>query len=449
MKFCIWSFVLLLLAVNLVAMLVYFAPDESLKPEAQALLQPNPAVALEKNGAVYLAGITAEQNPFESGRAYVAAVLTVAQEREAKKNVQSKYPSISDWLGAKPLDTDALGKHCKPIEAPCLREYQNQAESLNGLLAQHATLLARYDALKRYPRFQNPMPSEPDAPAPPYKHAITLANIELIRVALALMSNSTQTDAINRLTADSRYWRSLLANQDDLIGKMVATAAVTRQIAFASEIIAHYPELSRQHAAELASVVMPLSAAEHSLRKPLAREFRMVCDLVQRMPHFARTEDESMKDLMVRKTVKPNATINLYYSNFEPTLRLENAPASSALAEREKPSPAHATTFEKTDIFKSTNPVGIILASLGGDHVEYVIRLHDLDALARMGEVQRQIAVNKVPTLQVQAFIATLPSQLNDPYTGQPIAWDAATKQLSIQLQGKNAEKRKLVTVQL
>lgn len=83
--------------------------------------------------------------------------------------------------------------------------------------------------------------------------------------------------------------------------------------------------------------------------------------------------------------------------------------------------------------FFSVNPIGEFMRSGELDYSNYSLRIHDLDAYVRLVETQRLISAQKIEKKNILAFLSKLGTNLQDPYTESPLAWNEETSTLSVQ----------------
>ena len=145
-----------------------------------------------------------------------------------------------------------------------------------------------------------------------------------------------------------------------------------------------------------------------------------------------------------RSFYKEQKTANRVYRQYVETAKHLNRPASQVRAVASQPlARAEMTVWDYID-----NPVGNILMrvatpSFGG----YALRLHDLEARIRLLALASQIVANDVTGDPVADFVAKSDARYHDPYTGKPMAWDAAKQRLSFN-QGRMDNTREAFNVE-
>ena len=137
---------------------------------------------------------------------------------------------------------------------------------------------------------------------------------------------------------------------------------------------------------------------------------------------------------------RPNATINLQHDhlnavgNFYSKSGYDIAIGSDAF---QKAAPTLNELYPRTWLY---NPVGKITAlTATPEYGTYAYRLHDLAGYSRLVELQRQLALERVPPEKIAEFIAAADINLRDPYTGKAMAYDLIAQTISFAPRGSQA----------
>jgi hypothetical protein len=95
------------------------------------------------------------------------------------------------------------------------------------------------------------------------------------------------------------------------------------------------------------------------------------------------------------------------------------------------------------------NPAGNLLRRVAtideGREAYGRLRLHDTRAYARLVALQAELLAGNVEASRIAEFVNASDARFHDPYTGKPMAWDAASKRLSFQAQARSTRQRKLM----
>ena len=95
------------------------------------------------------------------------------------------------------------------------------------------------------------------------------------------------------------------------------------------------------------------------------------------------------------------------------------------------------------------NGMGNILVRVAApDFSEYALRLHDLDGYHRLNGLWVEMLAAGVDAEAAGAFIAKSDARFHDPYTQKPMAWDAASKQISFRPQSASSSQQRYHAVQ-
>jgi hypothetical protein len=120
---------------------------------------------------------------------------------------------------------------------------------------------------------------------------------------------------------------------------------------------------------------------------------------------------------------KPNAAINQYFHFYKDIIEWSRLPADRLLS-------AKQNAFSGPDFWDvGYNPVGVILNNISfPDFERYIYRLHDLDCLVRLVKIKQQIRSNRIAKDQVENFLKQDAAEFKNPYTNQPVIWDAKSE---------------------
>lgn len=450
------------LAVALVVLGCWFLlPDETLHPEAQALMEARPSVPPEQNGYFLLIGLSAapDRDAHLSGRQIADAQLAAVRAKGFQATVD-KAP----FLGASPYPTRTpSGLICQARgETPhCLTALRAQRERLLAELAAKDVYLRRYQSLRRYAKFEAKA-TQPTTPSildwPPVTELSELVDAA---VAFAMETPSQQAAALHDLHDEVVLWRRIGRDADDMIMRVISATLLYKKYQLLSELLAQYPALLAQHSELIASMTVPLSAPDTDLRNALRGEFRYRSFPLQSLDKPDRPEIFSLDGqgpvmfdkLIGHRMYKPNATINLVFEQMQAAMDFYAQDAMQIQSGR--------AAFSKTGYQISYydprwwlyNPIGKILASVPptrDSFASYSDQLHDLAGYSRLLELQRQINLNGIAPENTAAWIASVPAGLRNPYTDQAMTYDAVKRTLSFAPKSKKYTKENMpLTVNL
>ncbi|SNY49662.1 hypothetical protein SAMN06297280_1495 [Arsukibacterium tuosuense] len=250
----------------------------------------------------------------------------------------------------------------------------NSQTDLAELVAEQEPLMTFYQQLLQYPQWLEPPPKVQDMSA--YQLLLHGQRLFLWQAWLdAQNGNSTQVKTA--LEADYQFWKTVLANTNSLITKMISVAAIERHFILSTVIISQLPAEQR-----LAAIPdgwdVAFSDSELGLELALAGEWHYGADITATMRDTAPSDFGS--DINTVETV--------YYLLVQPLILLEDTKNMYAtqLVQRNK------TTQHSDYPWYSwlRNPVGKMLMATGSVSYEsYQQRLlkleqHRQDALQQV-----------------------------------------------------------------
>lgn len=421
-----WAGVLLIVSPLLWVVLARI--DVPLSPEAQAWRQPEPdEVAPEQNAYYAFIGFYAQDPAADingEGRRMLGEYLERLKSEPEMKEFRYRHER---QIAGKPSEL------CNPLAGACLRRAQNHRAELARLTKDNAVLLQRYQSLYRYSHYRETAPPLLSSPLPGYPgpaHDLVLAQIAQDAV-------NRQTAALEALARDTDLWRMVLRESRHLIDKMIATRFVLANLHLLSEILASSP-IRERDTALVERMLRPLDDEDHSLAAPLRNEYRLAAATFFQSYERGVREDMEKRAWFIRATalpfvsaaMRPNHTTNLLQERF------------AKLPDKRR--------FGESAWDFLYNPLGKYLVyETPPDLSMYSARLRDLDGFVRLVRLQWQIGNNRLAAEHVPAFLASSPQALRDPYTGQPMNWNAESRTLWFARKGgrKSDKDRLEVTV--
>jgi hypothetical protein len=190
----------------------------------------------------------------------------------------------------------------------------------------------------------------------------------------------------------------------------------------------------KPHADRLRALLPMLEPAALSMEAAIAAESRYVSQR-DMMPG---ANPDSIKDAIVLRLLglisKPNATHNRSYQLYYAMANASRASAQDFATERKKlPDPAELFQFRFWDFFD--NPAGKMSLSIAFSSLDrYVLEMHDLDAFNRLLALRVAVLASGVDEPGIAVLVEQSDARWHDPYSGKPMAWDAARRRLSVQV---------------
>lgn len=425
--------ILLLVVLPLVAVIAINAFDEKLDPKIASYGEPRaPGVPDGENGYYAMLALGADDGA--DGMAYAKA--WVAEARAAAKENRMERR-------AKPRRAERAVL-CDSAQAACLATVRAKADEARTQLDAYQEDLQRHEKLIAFKRYEEVLdfPQRVVTGFPSFGPVGGAHKAHLLRAALAAKAGNVDA-AVDAVERDLAFQRVMIEGSRTLLGKMLAAAAYTRDLAFVADLLRSRGAEMAPHTLRLRGMLKPINAAALRLSPALETEFALGKNLL-RNPVAYQGDDGAQvsfgERLAVRLFYKPNATTNLAY-------RQILAAASAAEA------PAHRMAAE----FRSTgqslgvlglwdyidNPVGNILLRISAPNFSgYALRLHDLDAYNRLLGLWIEMIAAGVGAEGAAEFLAKSEPRFHDPYTQKPMRWDAEKKRVYFEAKGSFAKRR-------
>lgn len=424
--FARWVFraALALLALAAVAFLALLAINWRDRPpsadalEVERLTTSRAPVADGDNAYVYMLGMSvpASEDPARWGarrRAWLAALTA-----------ESPHPLA--WPGrssdARVAAADAIAVGCAQPTPACADLLRTRRQEHDESLARNGLRLARYEALIAHAHWLESVPTRFDAPLPEYQHAMEAQKHYL----LATWRFAARGDAAgmrDRLDRDLRFWRGVLRDSDLLITKMIAAAAIRRNLGYGSLA------LRELRAADVASAVPSgwqeeLAKDERSMRRVMAGEWNYSRAYMRDMA--SRTGDG--------QRLSPGERAGQPFFRLQDTLNRMARHALRFAAASEVPYPqlegavdAVAADAGAAWYRNAYNPIGATLASIAEPaYPDYAYRVANLEGMRRSALAAAMLRAAGVPHERVALELPGL--QVRDPFTQGPLSWNASTR---------------------
>ncbi len=411
-------------------------PDEDLRPEAQQLLARRVTVAPEQNLDVALWGFEAspDRDAIVAGKEIVGAISKLEAHR-AGNEAPVEHAAL---LGNKPLRFASSRKYsCSETIKNCVAALRAADAELQKEAIEHSIYVDRYRQLRSYPQLAETVPKSIGAPFHNWSNLLRISELVDAQIVRDAAEPERRKDALAELAAEMALWRRVTQQADLLITKMIGVAALQRKMRLASELLAEYPEIAGKNEATMAAISAPQSIEDVSMRRVLDGEFLYSANFLlagDKNQIEAELKDGNgwmWKAIFALGAFKKNATVNRSYANLREAGEFYSQ-SSNVVAETEAVFQAKIDQFDpyspKSILY---NPIGKVLVSVANPNWgNYAFRMHDLAAYSRLLELQRRIALQKIPREQIPAFLAA-EKNLADPYSNQPMQWDAASGKLS------------------
>ena len=429
-----WLVIFIALAIAVIGFLMF--RDEALSEEAQRLLAPYPADFSADNAYLHVVGLAAPAGSDAPAHARRwIEVFSVARDPDVIKArmlaFEKKLPQVAN--------KDEL---CAPHKAACLPQLPEKAELWRQQLQDNQELVARFRTLSGLARFNEfYVPDNADSPSPEFKYLIQAHWLELGDIALDVQSVRLE-QALSRLEVRLAFDRRMLDGTQTLIGSMVANSMLRHDYRLLGEIVAANRGRLAPWRARLLEMARPLSIEDckSTVVRGLFAESHMMARFFHSLPDSEHSEHDTGAQtgerLMFKLGFRANASVNLVAARFERwRQRLADFdPQHHEIFRAAEDNDGQAVDHSLESLLRGANPVGRVLLSVAEPSwSDYVLRLTDTALISRVTRLQVLAALDGrdgIPDLLANP-------EFFDPYTGQPLPWDAEKRLLSVDFKGK------------
>ena len=447
--------VLLLLAVAFV--LAANWRDAPLSDDARAVLDAEPAKELPgiSNGYPIIAGLDA---PLEGDPVDAASHLG---KQRLQREIERKQ-----WFDQRGFNADAT-KAPPPVEPPssvkatqilpddlrcktqgstspnCHEWHVQHATQLQPLIAAQQPMLQRLAAAADAPQFKSESPVYFWHLLPPYQVLMRTHELQLARSSL-LWHSGQQEQALREAMRGGRIAHGLGDGTTQLVSSMIALAMQYRTQRWLADLMATGAPPQSPKVRELTKAMM--QTPPPSLHSGLVGEAQFQARTMQLVGNDKRewksilneaTPERpawraALESAWVHMTWLPNESLNQQVKWWQIYLPTTLVPA------HEYDAALKAFEQQETDLraqrsrwFGVRNFAGNVLADIGKPNFStYIQRRFDVDAHRRMVMLMLQAKEQQISDENMPAWLAQSPENLRNPYTLEPMQWDAATRSL-------------------
>ena len=442
-----WTAYGALALVTTIALSWWLIADEALNPEAARFVAQAAIPPAARNASFMIWGLPAspELDAHTVGRRIVAA-----QDRLESAQKDSGNFKADDFLGANPL---RLPEDIKPLcdieRENCLLTYQKMPAEIELEIADRKVFLERYRSIRNYEEFVSANSKITETTAiPNWRPVRRMSELVNASIALDMRVKTRQQSALAELATEIRIWKKIVSANDWLITQMIAVVELHRKYRLASEIMNAYPEVVGRFPELMKTISEPIPVADAKIVAAVKTEARVSMQFLWNSGRQDKSislgnHDRSLTDGLLgpigpKVAYQPLASINDAYAGFTTVVSHVSKPPKEYLATDAafRKELAQITRLQPKDLF--FNFAGRLGLSSGLlDFSNYYFRIYDLVGLSRLVDLQRHLIAAKVPPDRVVESLRSHGADLMDPYTEQPMQWNAASSQLSFELHGK------------
>jgi len=421
-------------AIFLAALIAANWRDDPLNEAAQKALQYTPPTeqALEDNGYLILLGLDAPTQGDAVANAVTLGRQRLGREIERRRWVEAHGDATDGMpptLPGKDNGDDVLPKRLRcPADATnCFGWYGDHRAEIDALAQANQAQLQRLAAAARAKQFSNPAPFYLVNELPPFARLIRAHELWLAQASLHwAREQPQQTMDIARQAVQLRI--RLASSSNSLITSMIALAMQHRELRWLNDASAR---LTPQIPAPVSKGIEELlSTPPSSLRHALEGEKQFAASVLYSQKHATWGQD-----LLSNTGIwafLPQQTLNMSIENLQHMQALSDLPAhqleaafSNARQKWQEDNACGASWM------RLRNAAGLCMAAIATlSYQGYVLRVADMDGYRRLVLLQHRAAAQRIALADMPAWLAESPPELRNPYTLQPMQWDAATGSL-------------------
>ena len=398
---------------------------------------------LEGNGYLILIGIDALDAGTPAADAEALGRQRLAREIERRRWVEqhgNQEEGMPATIGeqASSVGDDLLPPQlrCPKEETDCFAFYRSHAAELTPLSPAQRVAIARYAAAAESPRFSNPLPFYLQSNFPFFARHVRVQEIMLAQATLQWM-NGQPEQAMRTVATSARLRERLATSSNSLISTMIALAMHYRELRWLSNALNHMtPDTPASVTSAMTSL---LQTPPPNLHNALEGEKQFVASILLTQKNAPTSfslpwEETAWWEPLVGKLLwlayLPQQSTNLSINNLQQMQAIVSLPADQLEAAFDQ----HVKAVLKTcDIpwVGPRNAVGRCEFGIATPAYQaYPQRITDIDGYRRLVLLQQQALAQNIKAPDMPAWLEKSPPELRNPYTLQPMQWDAATSSL-------------------
>lgn len=444
----------LLSAIGFAALITANWSDDALSEAAQRALQYTPPTeqALEDNGYLIVMGLDAPAEGDAAADAMALGRKRLAREIERRRWVET-HGDTSDGMPPTMLSENSgdgvlpARLRCPAGEADCFRWYGGYRTEIHALAQQNRLLLQRLSAAASARQFSNPAPFYLQAELPPFVRLVRAHELWLAQASLEWTGGQPQR-AMDVARQAAQLRSRLASSSYSLVDSMTALAMQYRELRWLSDASA---QVGPQTPASVSkSIEELLLAPPESLRQAMEGEMRFVASsfyFLKDAGLFAAPWDEPPAwwqrplNRAANLGYLPRQTLNLSVGYLQQVQAISGLPAHQLEA-------AFSNAMRQWDEDEACSPwkhlrnaAGICTAAIGMPSYQgYAQRVADIDGYRRLVLLQHRAIAQRIALADMPAWLAQSPQDLRNPYTLQPMRWDAADSSLVFEGREKQSQ---------
>lgn len=431
-------------AVGLAALIAANWNDDALSEAAQQAAHYTPPTeqSLQGNGYLILMGLDAPVGSDAVEDAMALGRQRLEREIERRRWVEvhgDQQDGMPPAIAAESASEDVLPTwlRCPIGEPDCFAWFAKRGDEVLALRKTHHALLQRVTAAAIAPQFSNPAPFYLLAEFPPYARLVRAHELWLAQASLEWMRGQPR-QAMDIVRQAVQVRSRLASSSNSLIASMIALAMQHRELRWFSDAITHGK--LQTPPSVLKEVELLLATPPSSLHQALQGEMHFVASVLYSLKDpglFTGPWGEPSAWLQrplnraSNWAFLPKQTLNLSIGYLQQIQAISSLPAHHVEA-------AFSNAMHQWDEDKACSPwkhlrnaAGLCMAATGmPSYLGYMQRIADMDGYRRLVLLQRRAAAQQISLADMPAWLAQSPQELRNPYTLQPMQWDAADSSL-------------------
>ncbi|MEW6350049.1 MAG: hypothetical protein AB1646_13365 [Thermodesulfobacteriota bacterium] len=353
--------------------------DEKPNPElARDMTHPLPQIMEPGNAWIVFLGFRAPEG---------ASPYPYGEEKMRKvQNAVLRGQNVNEVLRAVNDDRSELSFHGK-IPSFSRQKYCGMpayaaahAEEITTLLSRNEELLRRYESLRTYPRYTEPLDYGTYGPMPWFAAVKHAAVARLLQLAVGVGRGEIE-EALAGAREEAEFWRFIARSSTTLISRMVACAILKQDLLFVGDLAA-CRRLNAQELATVRNILRPFDKGEAGLGATFRGESRYMRKSVECALGLNRNSW-----LPVAMIYKSNASGNRICDHFQDFIGLaEMTPQEFAVKVKQRKDSNES--LRGIGIPFLYNPAGEIIShhiqAFGSFLPHYIAVGHDLEGFRRL-----------------------------------------------------------------
>ena len=286
------------------------------------------------------------------------------------------------------------------LKEPPLGQASGMQPTLQWLLIMRAPLYSKYRKVRALPRYgETTWPTEPMVGLPLDTALIDGAGLALAEIALAGLDGRLE-DAVAEIERESLYHRRVLAGSRTLLGKLLACAAIIRDMSMVSDLLDMHGEKLRPWRERLMRVASPLPREDLDLSAVFALEAHFTAQMLLKYRSVILKQNKAFNEYREHRVraweafgYRPQATVNEFARRYAAYREVSKATYEKVWAGGSFPEPQSAPAKAS---WRLVNPTGdALLQNETFVGYRYEARARDISALVALVGLQVALTLDE------------------------------------------------------